>query len=107
MHKISRKIELSTGFNVTTRYGASNYQATNYGLSGLIAAHVDPWGYESGKILPKDRQDLVLTGDYIATFMGWFTQPDAGGGTAFDAAGYEGLVGPSAGDAAFWINLSS
>ena len=107
MHKISRKIELSSDFNVTTRYGASNYQTTNYGLSGLIATHVDPWGHESGKHLPKDRKDLLLTGDYIATFMGWFAAPKAGGGTAFDAAGYEDLIDPNAGDAAFWINLSS
>ena len=107
MHEISRKIELSSGFNVTTRYGASMFQTTNYGLSGMVEPHVDPWGYESEKIVPKDRVDLVLTGDYIATFMGWFQETDAEGGTAFCARNYEGVLKPKAGDAAFWISLSS
>ena len=31
---ISKKIELATNFNVTTRHGASSYQTTNYGLAG-------------------------------------------------------------------------
>merc|ERR1711894_687344 len=83
------------------------YQTTNYGLSGMVERHMDPWGYESGKALPRDRYELVLTGDYIATFMGWFQETVAGGGTAFDSKNYEGLVEPVAGDAAFWINLSS
>ena len=34
MHRISKKIELATNFNVTTRHGASSYQTTNYGLAG-------------------------------------------------------------------------
>ena len=34
MLKISKKIELATNFNVTTRHGASSYQTTNYGLAG-------------------------------------------------------------------------
>ena len=39
--------------------------------------------------------------------MGWFQETVAGGGTAFDSKNYEGLIEPVAGDAAFWINLSS
>ena len=34
MLKMSKKIELATNFNVTTRHGASSYQTTNYGLAG-------------------------------------------------------------------------
>ena len=94
MHEISRRIERASGFNLTTRFGASMYQTTNYGLSGMVERHMDPWGYESGKALPRDRYELVLTGDYIATFMGWFQETIAGGGTAFDTKNYEGLIEP-------------
>ena len=109
MHGISKKIELSSGFNVTTRHGASRYQTTNYGLSGMVFPHIDPYGYESGMELNEDpeRVQLCVTGDYIATFMGWFSQTEAGGGTAFIADDYEGVIEPVAGDAALWTNLFS
>ena len=107
MYKISQRIELSTGFNVTSRFGASEYQTTNYGLSGMVATHTDPWGYESGKNVDKSHHWLTISGDYIATFMGWFEKTEAGGGTAFVAMDNEGLIEPSAGDAAFWMNIYS
>ena len=104
---MSRKIELVTNFNITTRHGASAYQTTNYGLSGMVSTHIDPWGYEHGIDLVEERRQLSRTGDYIATFMGWLEDTQAGGGTAFVTKGYEGTVEPSKGAAAFWINLSS
>ena len=104
---ISRKIEFATKFNVTTRHGASQYQTTNYGLSGMVESHLDPWGYEMGVELPEDRKILVKTGDYLATFMGWFEDTTAGGGTAFIATDYQGVLKPKKGSAAFWTNLSS
>ena len=94
-------------FNVTTRHGASRYQSTNYGLSGLVVTHIDPWGYEQGVELVEDRYSLTRTGDYIATFMGWFQDTQAGGNTAFTTENFEGTVEPTKGSAAFWINLSS
>ena len=36
LHDISKRIELATYLNVTVRYGASLYQTTNYGLSGMV-----------------------------------------------------------------------
>ena len=104
---ISRRIELFTAMNVTTRDGATTYQTTNYGLSGLVVTHFDPWGYEKGTALTDERPHLVRTGDYIATFMGWFEDTLAGGNTGFIEKGYEGVVQPTKGSAAFWINLSS
>ena len=56
---ISRRIEIFTAMNVTTRYGATTYQTTNYGLSGLVVTHFDPWGYEKGAALMIDRPHLV------------------------------------------------
>ena len=43
----------------------------------------------------------------IATFMGWFKEPEAGGGTAFISNEFEGVIEAKKGSAAFWINLSS
>ena len=107
MYKISKKIELMTSLNVTTRFGASPYQATNYGLSGMVVTHIDPWGFESGIDIVEERADLLRTGDYIATFMGYLANTEAGGGTCFPAADFEGLLEPRKGSAAFWINLVS
>ena len=107
MSQISKRIQLSTGLNVTSRHGASEYQVTNYGLSGMVIPHLDPWGYESGVELPEDRIELSRTGDYIATFMGWLKQPEAGGGTCFTETDYEVLIEPTEGSAAFWLDLSA
>lgn len=107
MVKVSKRIELVTHFNVTKRHGSSQYQTTNYGLGGLVVPHMDPWGYEHGVRLVEDRAKLVTRGDYIATFMGWLENVPAGGGTAFAYTNFEGILEPTKGSAAFWINLSS
>ena len=107
LNDISRRIELVTYLNVTARYGASPYQTTNYGISGMVRPHMDPLGYEKGVELTEDHAVLVKTGDYIATFMGWFSDTQAGGETAFLAKQYEGILQPTKGSAAFWINLAS
>ena len=104
---ISKRIELVTNFNVTSRNGASWYQSTNYGLSGMAAMHIDPWGYEQGVPIRKEQKSLVHTGDYIATFMGWIKDTASGGGTSFMDKHFEGRVMPRKGSAAFWINLLS
>ena len=93
--------------NVTSRYGASKYQITNYGLAGLVETHLDPWGYETGVDLVFNRRELVTSGDYIATFMGWLKNVPAGGGTGFDFLDYQGLIQPRKGSAAFWIDLTA
>ena len=107
MHEVSRRMEMATNFNVTSRHGASMYQTTNYGLSGMVTLHMDPWGYEMGVLIPDDRYRLTQTGDYIATFMGWFEDTKGGGGTAFTEKDFEGSIEPTKGSAAFWINLST
>ena len=43
----------------------------------------------------------------IGTFMGWLSDVEAGGATAFDFPGVEQLVYPTKGSAAFWWNLRS
>ena len=107
MYRISKKIELITSLNVTSRFGSSPYQATNYGLSGMVVTHIDPWGVESGVDIVEERVDLLRTGDFIATFMGYLENTEGGGGTCFPASDFEGLLEPMKGSAAFWINLVS
>jgi len=107
MLNISKRIELVTGFNVTSRHGSNKYQVTNYGLGGLVETHMDPWGYEEGVPLVENRKSLSTTGDQIATFMGWLSDVPAGGGTVFPFIGYDEILTPKKGSAAFWISLSS
>ena len=104
--RISKRIEMATGLNVTTRHGSTEYSVSTNGLSGSLKSHVDPYGYEEGRKLRWLVRHLFRTGDYIATFMGWIDDTAAGGGTAFIAKHYEGLLEPKKGSAAFWINLS-
>ena len=108
MLHISKRIELATTLNITARHGASSYQVTNYGLAGLVETHTDAWGSESGVELPYDRRWMVSSGDVIATLMGWLSDvPEGGGGTAFAYPEYEGLIKPTKGSAAFWIDLNA
>ena len=55
----------------------------------------------------EDRKNLVATGDYIATFMAWLKDVPAGGGTGFTCPGYEDLLEPVKGSAAFWFDLTN
>ena len=104
---ISHRIETALNINITSRWGATRYLATNYGLSGLVEAHMDPWGYEKGVNVPEDRMELVSSGDIIATFMGWLSSVPGGGGTGFMYRGYETLIKPVKGSAAFWLDLDA
>ena len=105
--RISRRIEHATLMNITSRWGATRYQVTNYGLAGILECHVDPYGYESGVPIKKDNYPLISTGDYIATFMGWMNIVQAGGATGFTFDNYESTIRPKKGSAAFWINLDA
>ena len=69
--RISRRMEHATLRNITSRWGATCYQVTNYGLSGMVECHIDPCGYKSGVPIKQDNYPLISSGDYIATFLGW------------------------------------
>ena len=102
---VSKRIELATQLNVTTRHGSTTFKATNYGLSGSLLTHVDPLGYEKGVPLAESKLHLMRTGDFIASFMGWFAHTGAGGSTGFTTKKFEGRLVPRRGSAGFWINL--
>ena len=105
--RISHRIQHATRMNITSRWGATPYQVTNYGLGGMVECHVDPYGYESEVPLDYNHRELVSSGDYIATFMGWINNVQAGGATGFIYDGYESSIKPKKGSAAFWINLDA
>eukprot|EP00095_Tigriopus_kingsejongensis_P001280 snap_masked-scaffold359_size197282-processed-gene-0.4 protein:Tk01280 transcript:snap_masked-scaffold359_size197282-processed-gene-0.4-mRNA-1 annotation:"prolyl 4-hydroxylase subunit alpha-1" len=102
---LSRKIERATKMKLLSRFSATDYQVTNYGLSGLCEGHIDPHGYLEGMEVPASRRRLFASGDIFATFMAWLDDVDAGGGTGFESPGFEQVVWPTRGSAAFWIDL--
>jgi hypothetical protein len=55
----------------------------------------DPYGYIEGAELGENQMALKLSGDMIATFMGWLEDTEAGGGTAFLGHDQELLVATS------------
>ena len=103
--KLLKKIELATQLQTQTHYSSSPIQVTNYGLGGLCETHVDPHGYLEGAYVPPEREYLKYTGDMLGTFMAWLEDTPAGGGTAYIYPGYEGVVMPEKGAAAFWYDL--
>ena len=107
LRKLSDKIERATNMNITARFSSSEYQVTNYGLSGLCEIHMDPYGYIEGIELVPDRMNLVGKGDILATFMAWLNDVKAGGGTGYSSPGFEDTVIPERGSAAFWVSLTS
>ncbi len=104
---MAKRIELASQLNVTARYSSTAFQTTNYGLGGTCDRHIDPYGYIEGKELGENQEELKMSGDMIATFMGWLEDTEAGGGTAFINGKKEFLVTPRRGAVAFWHDLVS
>ena len=107
MLTVSRRIEMSTNLNVSSRHASTQYQTTNYGVGGMMMGHSDVYGYESGLKLIDSKKSLCRTGDVIATFMGWYEDTKLGGSTAFTDTHFEGILNPKKGSAAFWVNIFS
>ncbi len=105
MRKLATKMEHASTLLLTPRFSSSDFQVTNYGLGGLCETHLDPFGVLEGARVPWERRHLYSTGDFVATFMGWLDDVDAGGETAFDHALYSQAVSPRRGSVAFWIDL--
>ena len=107
--KLNKRISLATRLVTNAHFSATPMQVSHYGLSGLIENHIDPVG-----IMEHDEQhirnhqpELLIHGDTVGTFMAWLSDTEAGGGTAFLAPGYEGLLMPKRGAAGFWYDLMS
>ena len=107
--KLAKRISLATQLVTDTQTGGTLMQVTNYGLGGLCEQHVDPHGLmESDEdYYRKEKPELYIHGDMIATFMAWLSDTDEGGATAYLNPGLEGLLMPDRGSAAFWYDLKS
>ena len=103
--RLSRRLERALALNVTNQWSSHTYQVTNYGLAGTCEAHVDPHGYLEGKPVSGERVGLKVTGDYIATTMGWLEDTPSGGATTFFNFGMTTTVWPTKGSVAFWFSL--
>ena len=72
-------------------------QIANYGIGGTYASHTDGDG-EQG--VSYTHSDDIAPGDRLSTFMGYLTDVDAGGATAYPAMG--ATIWAKKGDAAYW-----
>ena len=56
---------------------------------------------------PDASSPFTFAGDMIGTFMAWLDHTEAGGSTAFCMNGYERVMTPEKGAAAFWYDLET
>ena len=59
------------------------------------------------KIIDKSSYYHVITGDMMATIMGWLDDVKAGGGTGFIYPNREMVLQPTKGSVAFWMGLKA
>jgi prolyl 4-hydroxylase len=71
------------------------FQIVNYGIGGVYTHHTDADGDNGLTFGEQERR-----GDRLATFIGYLSDVDAGGATAFPAMGV--TLWPKKGDAAYW-----
>ena len=86
VHRIMR----ATGTYVRASGGGENYQIANYGLGGFYNYHPDPhmWHHPDFKTDSElTRAEATLMGDRLATFMGYLSDVELGGATAFPNVG--------------------
>ena len=76
------------------------FQIANYGIGGVYKHHIDA----DGKNGHSFGEVFAGMGDRVATFMGYLSDVDAGGATAFPILGV--TVWPKAGDAVYWYKLT-
>ena len=108
VHKLSQRILQVTKMTPIGQFSSSQYQTTNYGLAGLCEIHADPAGYVMHDIkMSFDAKRHRISGDIIATVMGWLSDVKAGGATSFIQPGHEMLIQPEKGSVAFWMDLKA
>ena len=94
IRRISKRLELATGFKVFSEeraYTAENYQEMNYGFGGKISLHSD--GIDMA-------EDAKVEGGRLTTAMLYLTTVTAGGRTVFPRLGLS--MEPKAGNLVFW-----
>ena len=105
MYNVAKRMELASQYTITSRHSSTSFQTTNYGLGGTCDRHTDPYGYIEGVEVGEQHKSLILSGDMIATFMGWHEDTEAGGATVFLGPYQEIMFTPKMGALGFWYNL--
>ena len=104
---VSQRVARATRLYLLPSGGGEHYQVANYGLGGFYNYHPDPhlWHHpEKLEVMDEfNRAQEVMNGDRVATFMGYLSNTELGGATAFPNAGL--AVEAEAGSAVFWWNL--
>ena len=73
----------------------------NYGIGGAFQHHMDSDGEQGISLATSETKNQE--GDRLATFMGYLSDVDAGGATAYPAIGV--TIWPKKGDAVYWYLL--
>ena len=109
LHKLSKRLELATQLKINLKYASTEFQVTHYGLGGLCETHIDPYGYIEGAGLYDHPgvQLLKKSGDIFGTLMGYLSNVEQGGATAFSQPNKEVVLSPQKGSVAFWWSLDA
>merc|ERR1719189_2799263 len=88
---VSQRVARATRLYLLPSGGGEHYQVANYGLGGFYNYHPDPhmWHHpEKLEVMDEfNRAQEVMNGDRVATFMGYLSDTELGGATAFPNAG--------------------
>ena len=89
---VSERLMQATSMYVRVRGGGEPYQVANYGLGGYYNHHPDPHMWHHPNVENKRHDDWVkaestMMGDRLATFMGYLSDAQLGGATAFPNVG--------------------
>ena len=87
---VSDRIMKATSTYARARAGGEHFQIANYGLGGFYNHHPDPfmWHHVNNKKHEDHvNAEITMIGDRVATFMGYLSDTQLGGGTAFPNVG--------------------
>ena len=88
--RLTDRINHATRMYTRVTGGGENYQIANYGLGGYYDHHPDPHMWHHHDFTTDSdfvRSEMTMMGDRLATFMGYLSDTELGGGTAFPNAG--------------------
>ena len=103
---VSDRITLATGTYTAVGAGGEAFQVANYGIGGVYNHHPDAGNIHHPSMKPlreEKRMEEAVWGDRMATFMGYLSDVELGGATAFPNIG--ATIWPEKGSAAFWWDL--
>ena len=106
---LSLKMEMTTKLSILRVFASEAYQIANYGMGGQYSTHLDSHGYYEDAIETKNGLKQLnhnrVIGDRFVTIMGYLSDVEYGGRTAFPLTG--NVAEAKRGDTILWFNLLS